>query len=216
MKNLATKIERTSAELTTAVVVGVNKDSLIVEEGGLSYDAIRGTGCVIAPEQGDRVLVAHDEHGEAYVISVLDHSGSSTPRLEIDGDLEIRTPRGRLDVSARDGVNLCSATEINLTAPALNLRSEVGRLVMENMVLAGRVAQAGFDRVRLTAKSGESLVERLFGRFKARFATVEGLDQARAGTLVREVDGANIVNSGHTIVRAEKDVKIDGQQIIMG
>ncbi len=217
MNQLAKTMMPDGARLSAAVVTAVGQGgALTVELGGEVLQARRAESCLLAPEPGDEVLAALMDSGRAYVTAVLERSGDGERRLELDGDAALSAPGGRLRVSARDGVDLRTPGEINLTAAGLNLTAAVGRVMVDNATLAGKVARAVWDQVSLRAGMADSAVDRMLGRFKLRATTVEGLDRQRAGTLQQEVDGVHTNQSEYSVTRARKDVRVDGRQIIMG
>lgn len=218
MRSLAKKIvqDAITAELRCARIVEVNDQELIVEDGGQRYPASRAAGCLLAPATEDEVLVAHTSDGRALVTCVLDRQPGAPSRLELDGDVELLAPRGRVDLAARDGIALRTARRLDLTAAELGLTAAVGRVVVDRLSLAGTAATAAWDRVRLVAETADTVVGRALQRFKLRSTKVEQVDQQQAGMLHQSVDGLHAIQSGHTVMRAKNEIRMDGKQIIMG
>lgn len=217
INQLARRVEPVDAELTTARVTGTPEGGgLMLEQGGEVVEARRAESCLLAPEPGDEVLAAHTADGRVYVTAVLERPGDGQRCLEVPGDAAIRTPGGRLEVTARDGLNLRTPGEINLTSAGLNLTAAVGRVMVDNATFAGQVVRAAWGQVMLRAASADTTVDRLLGRFKLRSTKVEGLDRQHAGTLQQEVDGVHTSQSEYSVTRARRDVRVDGRQIIMG
>lgn len=218
MRSLAKKMnqEAVSAELCCGQVMEVRGQQITVEDGRQRFVARRAAGCLLAPAPGDEVLVAHTSDGRSLVTCVLDRQEGAPSRLELDGDVELRAPRGRVDLAARDGMSLRTARRLDLTAAELGLTAAVGKVVVDRLNLAGRVATAAWDRVRLAAESTDTVVGRALQRFKIRSCKVEEVDQQQAKMLHQEVDQLHALQSGHMVMRAKNEIRVDGKQIIMG
>lgn len=219
MRNLAERLgsEPLRAELALARVLERDEaGGVTLELGGQRIVAARAASCLLRPEPGDEVLCARCEDGRAFVTAVLSREGTGTSRLELDGDVELRAGSGRLDLAAREGVSLRSPRAVELVGAELGLTAAVGRLAIDNLSVAGKVALAAVDSLRLVAKSADTVVDRALQRFKLRVSRVEQVDQQRAGMLQQEIDGVHSVQSDYSLTRARNEVRVDGKQIIMG
>ena len=84
-------------------VLAVDNGRVLVALSGAKAWATMALGNGYAPVVGDVLLVIGK--GEAfYVIGVIAGRGRTT--LSAHGDLELRAPHGRIDLLARDGINL--------------------------------------------------------------------------------------------------------------
>ena len=162
------------------------------------------------------MLLARTADGRAFVTAVLERPGGGERRLDLPGDVALSAREGKVEISARDGVALRTPGEVTVTSAGLNLTAAVGRVMVQNVNMAGKVARATWDHVRLRAASADQSVDHLLSRFKLRSTRVEGLDRQRVGTLQQEVDGVHTAQSEYSVTRARKDVRMDGRQIIMG
>jgi hypothetical protein len=218
MHNLAELDDRAfvSAELRCCRVISAERGRLRVADGGQQMEAGRAAGCLLAPVPGDEVLVALTSDGRALVTTVLEREEGGGGRLELDGDLELRAARGRVEITARDGVSLRSPRSIALAAAELRLTADLGRVLVRRLSLAGRLASAAWDQVKLSARSADTVVDRALQRFKIRSSRVEQLDQQQARMLHQTVDEVHAVQSGHTVMRARHEIRMDGKQIIVG
>lgn len=218
MQSLTSLKEQVSitAELRCCRVLAEEGGSLVLEDGGLRFSAERSPGCLLAPRAGDEVLVALTSDGRALVTTVLDREAGAGGRLDLDGDLELRAGSGKVDVAARDGVSLRSPRTIGLTAGELRFTADLGKVLVRRLNLAGQLASGVWDQVKLSARSAESVVDRAMQRFKIRSTKVEQVDQSQARMLHQTVDELHAVESGHTVMRARNEIRMDGKQILVG
>jgi hypothetical protein len=87
----------------------------------------------------DDIVLAIGQQGAWYVIGVLKGSGKTT--LSVPGDLEIRAPRGTIELSAGKGVHLKSP-EVTVTAGKLEL---FARSIFESFTEATRWIKEAFQ-----------------------------------------------------------------------
>lgn len=214
MQELATREARATAELVVARVLEAEAESLIIQEGEATYAAQRARSCLLRPGPGDRVLAAITSDGEAFVTAVLDGDAGAT--LDVDGDLELRAPTGKVKVTSRDGVEVCSPGRVELAAATINVAARAGTFAVSQLNISGTVARAAWDQVRLVATRTESVVDSVVQRFRTRMSRVSDADNLHARNLHQEVDEVYAQQSGYTLMRARNEVRIDGKQILMG
>jgi Protein of unknown function (DUF3540) len=126
------------------------------------------------PVEGD-VVLAIGRSGEWYVIGLL--SGNGTTTLTVPGDLALRAPSGRIELTAADGIALKSR-RVSVSADRLDL---LARTVVERF---GQAARWVRDTFRLRA-----------GRLRSR---VEGDYSLKAGR-IREIADAEVKIDGSKI-----------------
>ncbi len=217
MNNLAQLIHHQETRLTGARVLRCREATLWLEEEGESYPARRAAACLLEPRVGDLVLVAHLEGGRAYVTSVLERNPHSGPaRLGLEGDLEISAPSGRLEISARDGLELTSPRRASLAAPELELTALQSRFSLGALRLLAQGVRAGLGKVNLVARALDSVVERLSQRLKFRQVKVEELDSLEAATISVEAEDLHSLRTEYSVISAAEDVKVDAGMIHLG
>src|ERR1700679_2503231 len=110
MPSAAEKIQFSEAFLEDATVVGREGGAFVVRAGNRRLEARRATGCLVEPEEGDRVLLAW-LGDERFILSVLAREAGAPSRLSVEGDMELRVPAGRFVVASQDGIDLTTAGE---------------------------------------------------------------------------------------------------------
>ncbi len=217
MRELRPRTESTAAELVVADVAEAPAgDALLLNEGGVTYPARRAKSCLVAPEPGDRVLVALAPDGDAFVTAVLAGADDASTRLEVQGDLDLRAATGRVQVTARDGVALRSTGVLDLLADELRVQARVGAVAVERLGFTGEALKAALERVRLVARSSESVVGRVVQRLGTRLSKVTDADHLQARNRHEEIDELASQQAGYSVLRARNEVRIDGKQILMG
>jgi hypothetical protein len=218
MKSFARKIEPRVAVQEVCTVVGVSGAVIEVASGGGVYEARRAAGCLLVPQIGDEVLVAIAAAGpgpSCWVISVLERDGSTQAVLELDGDVGLRVPRGRLSITA-EGLDLVSGTETNLVSAELNVRASQSSVVLEKLAFLGSSLLAEVKAVRVVADALDTAAERLVQRVKRAYRFVAEVDHVRAERIDVAATKELSLRAENAVIMAEELVKVDGAQIHVG
>ena len=217
MNNLAQLIPSDDTRLAGARVLRREGRTLWLEEEGNHYPARRAAACLLEPQCGDLVLVVHLAGGESYVTSVLERAPAAGPaRLGLEGDVEFSAPGGRLEISARDGLELASPRRAALAAPRLELTALESRFNLGALSLVAQGVRAGLGKVRLAARALDSVVGRLSQSLKSRFVRVEELDRLEAATISVEAEDLHSLRAEYSVISAAEDVKVDAGMIHLG
>ncbi len=217
MNNLAQLLSNEETRLAGARVLRCEEGTIWLEEEGSRYPARRAAACLLQPQAGDLVLVAHLPGGRAYVTSVLERSpGAGPARLELEGDLELCAPKGSLEISARDGLELASPRRAAVTAPELELSALQSRFSLGALSLVAQGVRAGLGKISLVARALDSVVERLSQRCKSRLVRVEELDRLEAATISVEAEDLHSLQTEYSVISAAEDVKVDAGMIHLG
>jgi hypothetical protein len=215
MNNLAQLVAPEDARLFSARVLEADGGEILIQEHAALHRARRAAGCLLAPRKGDLVLAARMGE-ECYLLNVLERDAQAPARIEVEGDLELSAPSGSLEVSARDGLDMASPARVGLTASELSVTAAHGRVALESLSFLGGLVRARLDKLRLAARTVDSVVERLTQSLKNRFTRVEELDRLEAACISQEADDLFSARGKYSLVSAEEDVKIDGGMIHLG
>ena len=154
-----------------------------------------------------------------------------------EGDLALHAPRGNIDLLAGKDVQ-CQGRRIDLSASgpggaarsSLSLEPETVSLSSGSLALAADRAQVlisegnyqGYrlnvtvEQVKQVFERVETVATRIIERATDAYRQVENLSQLKAGRLRTLVKGACEIQGGRTSIKAESDVKIDGERINLG
>jgi hypothetical protein len=132
--------------------------------------AIVAVGMMYQPAVDD-VVLAIGNGGAWYVIGVIQGKGQTT--LTVPGDLAIRAPRGRIELSAATGVAMKSA-EVSITAGKIEL-----------------LARSVFERFQEATRWVAETFQLRAGRFRTR---VEGDYDLGANRIQERAEGAVMID----------------------
>lgn len=215
MSLAAEKIRTHEAFIAEATVVEREGKEILIRAEGRVSRARQAAGCLLAPEAGDRVLVAWIGD-ERFVLSVLEREGTEPSRVEVPGDLELKLPRGRFSVASQDGIDLTTAGETSLTSRVLSLHALEGNVLVDKLRALGSVFTGDVSRVRVVAESVDSIVERVHQRWKRAYRFIEEREQVKAKHLDYRAEQTARIHAENAVMTADDLVKLDGKQVHIG
>jgi len=186
----------------TGTVVELADGLCQVWTGDVMVAAKRAVSCLIAPEEGDRVLLVGLASAQPYVLAVLERTGGRGVRISTDGDLTLTVPSGQLAVSASEGIHLASPGAVSFAGDRIEASAREGSVF--------------FGSVKLVAGAVDSMLQRLRQSAKRVFRHVEEVDHLRAGQIDYAAEGMTRLHGEHTLVTARELVKADAAQIHFG
>lgn len=216
MDNLARRLEDDGAVLGARGTV-VRKDgaAFVVATGDGEVVVRRAASCLLEPAAGDVVLVARSG-GAAWILAVLERDAARAAELSVEGDLRLRTPRGKIALVAQEGVDVISAGPTRIVSNGVELKTTTATVLCEGLDYVGGWVKAEVERAKLLAESLDQVVDRFSQRVKRSYRSVEELDQKHAGAVHHRVDKTMRVHAHDTALTADGLVKIDGKQIHVG
>lgn len=219
----ATPFERSRVGAVSASVV---QETGVVEEWGAGLAAVRtpsgvcgarrAVSCLVEPEVGDRVLVATDEEGQAFVLAVLERRAGAALRLGAEADVTWHVPGGRFSVAAARGIDLVTAGEAAVAAGALKVTAADAKLRLDEVSFLGRLVQAQAETVKLVAGALDHTLERFWQRVKRSYRFVAEQDHVRAGHLDYAAKENAHLRGKNTLLTAQQLVKVDAGQVHLG
>ncbi len=198
-----------------ATVVDVDGRAVVVHHERGRVRARLAASCLMRPDPGDEVLLARLDSGELYVLAVLERAAPA--RLVVDGDLTVQVSQGELTIAARDGVNVVSANDIQLTTTKrLGLRAAQGELFVDELAYLGRKLVANVAHARSVFGAVDTAADRIVQRAKRAYRFVEELDQLRTAYLDYTAKENARIRAHNALVSAEQLFKVDAEQIHLG
>jgi hypothetical protein len=177
--------------------------------------ARRAAGCLLDPAPGDVVLVGAAGE-EAWILVVLERDPARSTEIAVEGDLRLRSSRGKVAVVGQEGVDLISAGATKLVSRTVEVRSTSASVVVEGIELVGGWVRAEVDRARVVAQSLEHVLDRFTQRVRRSYRKIEDIEQVQAGTIHQRVEKTMRMHAGDAAVTADGIVKVDGKQIHVG
>jgi hypothetical protein len=105
---------------------------------------------------------------------------------------------------------------VSINGQAFEVNAAEGRLRIDHLSLLGRVCEAAVAKVKLVGESLQSFVGSVTGKFTQSTRYVKGHDEVQAGSTRHLVENSFTVRAGTAVLRSEKAMKIDGEQIHLG
>jgi len=183
------------------------KPCLVRTETGL-YPALRAAGCLLAPEDGDSVLVAIDGASRAYVLCVLERASDAPARVGIATGFTLDAEAGPLGLSG-ERVDIAAASLLSMTAATASLVAPDTRIDATRLSLFGETLSTVLGAL-------EAKVGRVVERFRRVHRRVEESETAEIGRLRVTVKGNMHVQARDALLKTEEDLALDGKHIHLG
>lgn len=182
-----------------AQVLCTDDEGILVGLEGSECRVKRAASCLLAPEEGDSVLVCGPNASALYIIAVLERSSDKASRLMLGQDAEI-VAHGKLSLSSDE----------------LLVRARQATTLIDELSSFGRELSASIGKIKLVGNLFESFFERVsqFAGHSAR--TVEGVDQVRSAIIDYRAERSLNLQGSEVITTAKTLVKVDGGQIHIG
>ncbi len=202
MKAVAIELDDEGVFQTTGTVMTKTDGLFEVRTSEGAFRASRAVSCLVAPEEGDLVLLAGPRSAGLYVLAVLERPGCSDARISTEGNLCFELRSGRFTVAATEGVDLVSKRLVSVVADRLETRAREGTLFLGS--------------VTLIAGAVNSTLERLSQKVKRVYRRVTELEHIRAGQIDCATEGILRLHGENTLLTARELVKTDAKQIHIG
>lgn len=194
---------------------------------GEQQRALVAPSCLLAPEDGDLVLLCHaseeplaDERKAAlpcplFVLAVLGRAEAGSGTLHLPGSVRLSADHGDLRIEGR-GIELAATQKLHARTAHLSLDALQGDLHFGQARATAGTFVACLGELQLFAREVRSTLGRIVQKARSSFRTVEGLDDVRAGRARWEIEGHAQLHAKQATVLAEGAVKIDGARIDLG
>lgn len=203
-------------QLLGTVIKFQGEDNWLVRCDGADWCVMRAASCLLAPAQGDEVLIAGPVPEQVYLIAVIRQADPSAAHLELQGDVHIASTGGRISLKAAGGLDLSAGESMDLASETFALRSQRAQLTIDELDYLGRQAALAVSKASWVGSVCEVVVDRISQVADSVFRLVRKSDQVRAGRLDYEAEESVRLHGGHTLVTAKNLVKVDADQIHMG
>lgn len=213
MSDLALDVARIGSSQEAGVF---HAGSMVQTRAGLR-PCVLAASCLLEPAEGDRVLLFVESSERCYVLAVLERAQPTLPsRISLPGDVALCADGGRMAFTARDGIAMTTPATVEIGSTGLEVsavRADIGIL---DFRFVGEMFQGCLDRIKLTARSLDSTLERLSESIGQALRFVSDADRLRAGQIDHEARETVRIHGNHAVVTANRLVKVDADQIHMG
>ena len=210
MESVARKIEARAVFQEFGEILAIDGPRVTVRTALAEVPCRRAASCLLAPAVGDRVLLAVEDRGDAYVLAVLDQKDPGSATIAVDGDLHLTAAHGKVTVAAQEGIELVTAVAIQIASRVLEVSAG------EAISLVGGAVRAELDKVKLFATTFDAFFERVSQRAKRSYRTIEEIDQVKARHLDYAAAGNAHLRGENTIITALDLVKVNAEQVHIG
>ncbi len=176
--------------------------------------AEKAFSCHTAPEVGDTVLLANTEAG-LFVTDILLRPNDSPAKQNYPHGLTVETPE-KLSLSSNKEIELNSPGKTSITTADLSIGALKSRIRILDVVAQISDFKGRFSKLAWISDWAEQKATIFRQRFHRSDRKVEEQDLQKAGSLVQQVEKTASLRAEHTIIKARKDVQVDGKRIHMG
>ena len=199
----------------SAEVLQREGETLIVGAGAERMPARLAASCLVAPEEGDTVLLV-EAAGRHYVLAVLERRAGGPVRIVAEGDVEIAARGGKLALIGETSVEVASGGRITVAAPEANFTGQRATWSFAEVAGMARSLTAHLGRMKVVGEALETVLDRVLLRAKRSYRFVEEGDHLRAGSIDHRAEGNIHMRGENAVVHARRIVKVDGGQIQLG
>lgn len=203
-------------KLMTAEVISVASDTsqLMLKSPVGMIKAKIAFSCHTQPEQGDTILLADSDAGY-FVTDILSRPNPSPAVQHYPQGVELRSPE-KISLESHTELSINSAGKTSVTSADLSIAALKSRVRILDLVAQISEFKGRFTKLSWISDWAEQKANRFRQRFTRSDRKVEQQDMQQAGTLIQQVDKTASLRAEHTIIKARKDVQVDGKRIHMG
>lgn len=205
-----------SNKLMTATVLSLDPESagLLLKTPLGTQHASLAFSCHTQPEVGDTVLLADSDAG-CYVTDILVRPTATPARQFYPSGTELISPK-KMTMESHEEVAIRSSGKTSLVTADLSIAALKSRIRVLDIVAQITEFKGRFSKLSWVSDWAEQKANLLRQRFVRSDRKVEQQDMQQAGSLVQRVDKTASLRAEHTIIKARKDVQVDGKRIHMG
>ncbi len=196
---VAEKLNPDTAALGAGVVERCEGSTAVVRSQGRLHRALRAPSCILAPEPGDRVLVAHTGEGRAFVLAVLERDEDAPHRWTADGAVSIESP-----------------DQVSISSASVSVKSRFARLAIGAVHLVGKEVLAEVAKSKIVAQSIEQVANVVQQTASRLSRVVTEIEHVRAGTVDMAASKSLMIHAENAMVTAKALVKMDGEAVQLG
>jgi len=198
----------------TATIVDQEGHFFWVESRSEKIKALKAFDCLTRPAINDLVLLTITSNG-CFISQILTREDPSAAELEFTGNLTLRAA-GSISIESQENIQLKAHSELEINSERLSINNLSTRFRTLRMLFQATEAETRVGRLTALAEWVEQRAESIRQRFTRSDRVVSETDQQQAGNLIQRVDKTASLRAEHAIIKARKDVQVDGKRIHMG
>jgi hypothetical protein len=204
-----------NCEIIQAEVKSISDDRIVIRTNRGVVNATRAFSCVISPCVDDVVLISCVAN-RFHLLSILERPTASVMNIEFPGDAYLCSKEGKLNLSAKDGIDITTpakagitSTEINMAAANIGMQSNVLKAAVTDIEVLSKTTKLSVSVLQVVAKQ-------ISQKTDVVMRWVETVETLSIGSLVQNIRSNFILHSDQTVITAKKDMRIDAERIHMG
>jgi hypothetical protein len=214
--NVVTKLNYQDIFQESGKVIRKEQGKYIVQAESGDYRCKRAASCLLEPQDGDWVLLTGLADGSCYVLAILEREDESKTTVQVEGDLHVQLPQGRMTVAAQEGIHWVSGKDVSVTSAELNVQTMRGNVVVDTLSYVGTAVRAEMEKAKLVVEQFDGVFDRVSQKAKRVYRFIEEFEQLRAERLDYVTKKNMSFRGKNALMTAEELVKIDGEQIHVG
>lgn len=204
----------------TALVVGTIKSILdnkyvVHDKNGRILKTTKASSCMITPSPNDKVLVATDTD-TAYILAVLNSADADATNIELPGDVTISAPSGNFSLNAQKDISMFTPGEFYIISKKLGLSGEMFIFAFQAINAYSNKFEGNIHELKIFSRKLKTTINTVAHHFVSRHTQIEGVDSTKASVIKQTAKDIMSLKSKFAFINAKKNVKVDGQQILMG
>jgi hypothetical protein len=215
MANTAAQIGTSEILILRGTVVAI-KPRMIVRTDRSIVQAVRATSCLVEPEIGDLVMLAHDPEAQVFVLAVLQRDERIALVLRSERDIIVESKAGAVRLRGQEQVELSSEGSLEIAAPQTSLHTLRANLNAADSTFTGKSIFATVQSLKVVASSIESLAESVIERCASLIRQISGSEQVLARNLQYRAEELCSMHGKNSMLTAKQLVRIDSDQIHIG
>jgi hypothetical protein len=174
-------------------------------------------GCLLQPAVGDLVL-ASIEDGRGYILTVLERARpNDAAEISLPGDLHLRLPAGRLEVTAAQGARLDAGPRLETRAAQWHADFDGARVQCRALLLTGHTLQAHWhSRTEACAGTWYVAAQRGETHLGSSLRRVAGHDEITAQSLRQLIERDWRLQAASADLHAQRRVALQSDSVQLG
>lgn len=213
IKPSPSECEALRGEVYWGIVSAVVDGAVVVSHDGRATYAHCAASCLLAPQAGDRVLLARVE-SNVFVLAVLERE-SNDREISVEGELRVRAG-GTVRVDAGEDLRLRSKGTASIATQTLTFAARRASWVSERLRVLSSHLSLESDHVRQVASFSEAVIESMKETLGRSYREIRESEHVSAGSLALSLRGLLRAHADTAIVTAKKLVKLDADQVHLG
>lgn len=201
--------------LLNATVKGSSTQTILIDTGSGIINASLAFSCLVAPEEGDIVLVSQSS-GEYHVLSILERPKQSDMTLSFPGSVKMHAKAGKLDLVAREEISLTTPGATKMMSDQMHIASSGMNINTVKLNTTAHEIEAHSKSVTLSTGVLNTVAKQISQKTDLLVRWVEGVETLNIGNLIQNIRQNYTTHSDQAIITAKKDMRIDGERIHMG